>query len=111
MEMACNQSPTSVMWFFRDRGFNEKSINDMFTKCKRLEGAHKDRASENWDFLKSIGIQERKLPSIITKCPKLLTLGLHERLVPMVECLATLGTKPREVASTITKLKRSCALF
>ncbi|GFS37680.1 mitochondrial transcription termination factor family protein [Actinidia rufa] len=75
----------------------------MLKKCKRLEGVQRERACENWDYLKSIGIQERKLPSIVVKCPKILTLHLDEKLIPMVQCLATLGTKPREVASAITK--------
>ncbi|CAN1289372.1 Transcription termination factor MTERF6, chloroplastic/mitochondrial [Linum perenne] len=88
MEMACNQNPTSVMWFFRDRGFDDKSINDMFTKCKRLEGAHRDRASENWDFLKSIGIQERKLPSIISK---LVSYSIDTKLKEFVDFLVGLG--------------------
>ncbi|CAI9780497.1 unnamed protein product [Fraxinus pennsylvanica] len=75
----------------------------MLKKCKRLEDVQREKASENWDYLKSIGIQERKLPAVVGKCPKILTLDLHEKLVPMVSCLATLGTKPKEVASSITK--------
>jgi mTERF domain-containing protein len=75
----------------------------MFRKCKCLQGTQGDRASGNWAYLKTIGIQERKLPSIISKCPKVLTLGLNEKLIPMVECLATLGSKPREIASAITR--------
>ncbi|KAL6963561.1 hypothetical protein U1Q18_034572 [Sarracenia purpurea var. burkii] len=75
----------------------------MFKKCKRLEGLQRERANENWDYLRSIGIRERKLPSVVVKCPKILTLHLDEKLVPMVQCLATLGTKPGEVASAITK--------
>lgn len=91
------------MWFFKDRGFNEKNIQEMSRKCKHLEGVDRERASENWDYLKSIGIQERKLPYIVGKCPKILTLDLQEKLMPMVQCLASLGTKPNEVASAITK--------
>ncbi|PSS08263.1 Transcription termination factor like [Actinidia chinensis var. chinensis] len=97
----CHNS--SIMWFFKDRGFDDKSIHVMLKKCKRLEGVQRERACENWDYLKSIGIQERKLPSIVVKFPKILTLHLDEKLIPMVQCLATLGTKPREVASAITK--------
>ncbi|XP_059647338.1 transcription termination factor MTERF6, chloroplastic/mitochondrial isoform X2 [Cornus florida] len=98
-----NSHNGSIMWFFKDRGFDDKSIHEMFKKCKRLEGAERERASENWTYLRSIGIQERKLPSIVLKCPKILTIGLSEKLVPMVQCLATLGTKSSYVASAITK--------
>lgn len=98
---ACSSS--SMMWFFKDRGFDEKNIQGMFRKCRRLEGVHQERASENWAYLKSIGIQERKLPYIVSKCPKILVLGLNEKIVPMVECLRTLGSKPNEVASAIAK--------
>ncbi|KAH7518226.1 hypothetical protein FEM48_Zijuj09G0149000 [Ziziphus jujuba var. spinosa] len=101
MEISTTQN--CIMWFFRDKGFDDKSIHEMFKKCRRLEGLQRERASENWAYLKSIGIQERKLPSVVSKCPKILTLGLHEKLVPTVECLKTLGTKPREVASAIAK--------
>ncbi|KAK2665768.1 hypothetical protein Ddye_004342 [Dipteronia dyeriana] len=103
MEISTSQNGSSIMWFFRDRGFDDKTINDMFKRCKRLQGVERERASENWAYLKSIGIQERKLPYVVSKCPKILTLGLNEKLVPMVQCLTTLGTKPREVASAIAK--------
>ncbi|CBI37711.3 unnamed protein product, partial [Vitis vinifera] len=102
MEISSSQNG-SIMWFFRDKGFDDKSIHEMFKKCKRLEGVHRDRASENWAYLRTIGIQDRKIPSIVTKCPKILALGLNEKIVPMVQCLATLGTKPSEVASAIAK--------
>lgn len=98
-----NSHSSGIMWFFKDRGFDDKSVHEMFQKCKRLEGVQREKASENWDYLRSIGIQERKLPSVVRKCPKILTLGLHEKLVPMVNCLETLGSKPQEVASAITK--------
>ena len=101
MEMGTTQN--GIMWFFRDKGFDDKSINEMLKKCKRLKGVERERASENWAYLKSVGIQERKLPSVISRCPKILTLGLHEKLVPTVECLNTLGTKTGEVASAIAK--------
>lgn len=94
---------SSIMWFFKDRGFEDKSIHQMFKKCKRLDGVQRERAYENWDYLRSIGIQDRKLPSVVAKCPKILTLHLDEKLIPMVQCLVTLETKPGEVASAITK--------
>ncbi|KAG6399436.1 hypothetical protein SASPL_140917 [Salvia splendens] len=94
---------SGMMWFFKDRGFDDKSIHDMSKKCKQLSDVDRERASETWDYLKSIGIPERKLPVVIGKCPKILTLDLHDKLVPMIQCLATLGTKPKEVASAITK--------
>ncbi|XVE93027.1 hypothetical protein REPUB_Repub01dG0154600 [Reevesia pubescens] len=102
MDVASSQNGGRIMWFLRDKGFDDKS-NEMFKKCKRLQGVQKERASENWSYLKSIGIQERKLPSVVSRCPKILALGLNERLVPMVECLATLGTKCHEVASAIAR--------
>ncbi|GAV84799.1 mTERF domain-containing protein, partial [Cephalotus follicularis] len=106
MELGSSQNggaACSIMWFFKDRGFDDSSIHNMFTKCKRLQGIQSERASQNWDYLKSIGIQERKLVNLVSKCPKLLALGLDEKLVPMVQCLTTLGTKPGEVASAIVK--------
>ncbi|KVH98345.1 Mitochodrial transcription termination factor-related protein, partial [Cynara cardunculus var. scolymus] len=98
-----NSHNNSILWFFKHKGFDEKGINEIFRKCKRLECVQKENLSANWDYLKSIGIHERKLPSIVTKCPRIMTLDLNEKLVPMVQCLATLGTKPDEVASAITK--------
>ncbi|KAL1569226.1 Transcription termination factor mterf6, chloroplastic/mitochondrial [Salvia divinorum] len=97
------ETGSGIMWFFKDRGFDDKSIHDMSKKCKQLNDVDRVRASETWDYLKSIGIPERKLPTVIGKCPKILTLDLHDKLVPMIQCLATLGTKPKEVASAITK--------
>ncbi|KAJ6739539.1 CGI-12 PROTEIN-RELATED [Salix koriyanagi] len=104
MEITTSQNGnSSLLWFFRDRGFDDNAIHEMFRKCKRLQGTQRDRASENWAYLKTVGIHERKIPSIISKCPKILTLDLNEKLIPMVECLTTLGSKPHEVASAITK--------
>lgn len=94
---------SSMVGFFKEKGFDDKNIDELFTKCKRLEGAERETASQNWAYLKSIGIQERKLPYVVSKCPKILTLSLNDKLVPMVQCLTTLGTKPREVSSAITR--------
>ncbi|KAG8382069.1 hypothetical protein BUALT_Bualt05G0038200 [Buddleja alternifolia] len=102
-DMESSSHGSSLMWFFKDRGFDDKSIHEMSKKYKRLEDVNREKASENWDYLKSIGIHERKLPTVIGKCPKILTLDLHEKLVPMVQCLSSLETKPKEVASAITK--------
>ncbi|KAK3029099.1 hypothetical protein RJ639_039243 [Escallonia herrerae] len=93
----------SITWFLKDQGFDDQNIQEMLKKCKRLEGVQRERASENWAYLSSIGIQDRKIPSIVARCPKILALGLNEKLVPMVQCLVTLGSKPGEVASAITK--------
>ncbi|KAK4400998.1 Transcription termination factor MT, chloroplastic/mitochondrial [Sesamum angolense] len=95
METSCQGN--GIMWFFKDRGFDDKSIHEMSRKCKRLEGIDREKASENWEYLKSIGIQERKLPVVVGKCPKILTLDLHDKLVPMVQCLRALETKPKEL--------------
>uniref|UniRef100_A0A6V7QSH0 Transcription termination factor MTERF6, chloroplastic/mitochondrial n=1 Tax=Ananas comosus var. bracteatus TaxID=296719 RepID=A0A6V7QSH0_ANACO len=93
----------SILGFLKDKGFDDKSIQSMLGRCKRLHSVEGDKASENWNYLRSIGIQERKLPHVVSKCPKVLALGLNEKLIPTVECLSTLGTKPGEVASAITK--------
>ncbi|KAI3737093.1 hypothetical protein L2E82_27088 [Cichorium intybus] len=98
-----NSHNNSILWFFKHKGFDDKGIHEIFRKCKRLESVQKENVSQNWDYLKSIGIQERKLPSIVTKCPKIMTLDLNEKLVPMIQCLTTLSTKPHEVPSAITK--------
>ncbi|XP_010529872.1 PREDICTED: transcription termination factor MTERF6, chloroplastic/mitochondrial-like [Tarenaya hassleriana] len=92
-------SSSGIMWFFRDKGFDDQSIQKMVKKCKQLQNSPTDLASENWSYLKSIGIHERKLPHIVSRCPKILTFRLHER----VQCLSTLGSNPRDVASAITK--------
>jgi mTERF domain-containing protein len=103
MEISSGNNSSNMMWFFKDRGFDDTIIKAMFKKCKRLETAQRERADENWEYLKTIGILERKLPSIVSKCPKILVLGLNEKILPMVECLNTLATKPNEVASAIAK--------
>ncbi|KAH9621023.1 hypothetical protein KSS87_005306 [Heliosperma pusillum] len=103
MEVSSTHSSGSVLWFFKDKGFDDKSINDMFKRCKRLENLQREKASQNWAYLQSLGIQERKLPSIVGKCPKLLTFGVDETLEPMVQCLKTLATKPEDVTTAIIK--------
>ncbi|CAA0838826.1 Protein kinase superfamily protein [Striga hermonthica] len=101
MGTSCQVS--SIMWFFKDQGFDDKNIHEMTRKCKRLDDITKEKASENWEYLKSIGIHERKLPAIIGRCPKILAIDLHEKLIPMVQCLKSLQTKPKEIAHAITK--------
>ncbi|XP_020207766.2 transcription termination factor MTERF6, chloroplastic/mitochondrial [Cajanus cajan] len=103
MEVTSSHNSSSMMWFFKDRGFDDNTAQGMFRRCRRLESVHEERASENWEYLRSIGIQERKLPSIVSKCPKILALDLYDKIVPTVECLKTLETKPHEVASAIAK--------
>ncbi|CAH8384750.1 unnamed protein product [Eruca vesicaria subsp. sativa] len=99
-----SSSSMSIKRFLKEKGFDEQSIDKMLTKCKQLEKAQTDVASENWDYLSNIvGIKDRKLPYIVSRCPKILTLRLHERLIPMFECLSSLGRNPREVTSAITK--------
>ncbi|KAG6539146.1 transcription termination factor MTERF6, chloroplastic/mitochondrial-like [Zingiber officinale] len=93
----------SIVEFFEEKGFDDEKINRMLRKCNRLESIERERASENWDYLESIGIQKRKLPYVIFKCPKILALSMNQKLVPTVQCLATLGSKPGGVASAITK--------
>ncbi|XP_057766655.1 transcription termination factor MTERF6, chloroplastic/mitochondrial-like isoform X1 [Salvia miltiorrhiza] len=94
---------SGIMWFFKDRSFDDKSIHDMFNRCRRLEDVDREIASETWGYLKSTGIPEGKLSMAIRKCPEILTLDLHDKLVPMIQCLGTLESRPKEVASAITK--------
>ncbi|KAH7856470.1 hypothetical protein Vadar_001738 [Vaccinium darrowii] len=75
----------------------------MIKKCKRLESVQRQKAHENWDYFRNFGIRERKLLYVVSKCPKILGLHLDKKLIPMVHWLATLETKPGEVASAITK--------
>lgn len=103
MEVSSSQNSSSILWFFKDKGFDDKSIHDMFKRCKRLENLQREKASENWDYLGNLGIQERKLPSVIIKCPKILTFNVDATIEPMVQCLKTLATKPDEVATAIIK--------
>ncbi|KAH0449556.1 hypothetical protein IEQ34_020248 [Dendrobium chrysotoxum] len=65
----------------------------MFRRCKYLECVERDKACEVWDYLRTLGIQERKVLNVISMCPKVLTLNLNEKLLPVVQCLSTLGTK------------------
>ncbi|KAL5975436.1 Transcription termination factor mterf6, chloroplastic/mitochondrial [Asimina triloba] len=103
MDMDANGSHVSVIGFFREKGFDDETIHAMLKKCKHLEVVDRERARENWTYLNSIGIKERKLPYVVSKCPKILILGLNEKLMPMVQCLSTLAAKPSEVALAITK--------
>lgn len=101
---------SSIMWFFKDKGFDDKSINAMLKKCKRLEDVQREKADENWAYLTSIGILERKLPNVVARCPKILSLGLDEKLIPMVQFLGTLlGTKPNDIATAVTKFPQILA--
>ncbi|CAL9127544.1 unnamed protein product [Musa textilis] len=87
----------SIVEFFEEKGFDDESMNRMMRRCNRLESTGRGRASESWDYLGSIEIQKRRLPYDVSKCLKILTLGLNQKLVPTVRCLAILGSKPGEV--------------
>lgn len=89
--------------FLKSKGFDEKAIQELFNKCKALQHADSKNGAANWDYLTTIGIQERKLPHVISKCPKILTLDHEERLVPTVQCLLTLGSKPGDVGAAVVK--------
>lgn len=89
--------------FLKSKGYDEKVIQELFNKCKALHHADSKNAAANWDYLTTIGIQERKLPHVISKCPKILTLDHEERLVPTVQCLLTLGSKPGDVGAAVVK--------
>ncbi|KAG6495367.1 hypothetical protein ZIOFF_043170 [Zingiber officinale] len=55
----------------------------MLRRCNRLENIERERASENWSYLESIGIQKRKLPYGLSRsCPLLAffqALGISEK--------------------------------
>ena len=103
-ETASSASPVSC--FLREKQFTEESIHKIIHRCARLkeEGAEM-RARENWRILcDTVGIPQRKLPSIASKCPHLLAISnLHQKL----HCLAAgLGAEPKEVAAAITRFPR-----
>ncbi|CAD5189258.1 unnamed protein product [Musa acuminata subsp. malaccensis] len=102
----------SIVEFFKEKGFDDESINRLMRRCNRLESTGRGRATESWDYLGSIGIQKRRLLYVVSKCPKILTMGLNQKLVTTVRCLATLGSKPGEVTSAITKFPHivSCSV-
>ncbi|KAK8916830.1 hypothetical protein KSP39_PZI023051 [Platanthera zijinensis] len=92
-----------ILRFLKSKGFDDENIERMSKRCKYLECIERERACEVWDYMRTIGIPERKMLHLISKCPKILTLSLNEKLVPLVQCLSTLGTKSDEVATAITK--------
>ncbi|KMZ75857.1 Mitochondrial transcription termination factor family protein [Zostera marina] len=99
-----NEGSGGISGFLKQKGFDREIREKMLTKCKRLNDVHPDIAGENWTYLgTNVGIPKRKLPHMIQKCPKLLTLSLHEKLIPMVQCLLTLGTKSNEVTQAIIR--------
>ncbi|KAF3781863.1 hypothetical protein EJ110_NYTH35585 [Nymphaea thermarum] len=103
MEINGGVQRQSILGFLKEKGFDEKCMGQMLQKCKHLEFTEAERAQENWKYFEDIGIPRRKLPALIRKCPKLLVLGLDERLKPTVECLKALSKKPKEVTSAILK--------
>ncbi|KAK4341222.1 hypothetical protein RND71_039723 [Anisodus tanguticus] len=100
-------------------GFDDKSIHEIFQKCKRLEGVQREKASENWDYLRSIGILERKLPCVVRKCPKILTMrnssrwftvlrhwdqnhrNVEEKLCPLLAFFEALGVTEKQLGKMI----------
>lgn len=99
-----NQNSGGISGFLKQKGFDEESTEKMLMKCRRLNNVNPDVAGENWTYLgTTVGIPKRKLPHMIQKCPKLLTLSLYEKLIPMVQCLSTLGTRSGEVTQAIIR--------
>ncbi|ONK81869.1 uncharacterized protein A4U43_C01F33700 [Asparagus officinalis] len=103
METTTNSHKAQVIGFLKQKGFVDDQIHDIFKRCNKLETIERASIDGNWNYLTSIGIQERKLPRVISKCPKILTLSLDNKLIPTVNCLLTLGSKPSEVSSAIVK--------
>lgn len=95
-----------VAWsFLREKGVAEVSIKKMMERCNGLgrEGVER-KLQPNWAFLEQhIGIPKRKLPSIVSRCPQILVLGLHEKLRPMADCLGGLGAKKVDLAAAILR--------
>ncbi|KAK9095748.1 hypothetical protein Sjap_021245 [Stephania japonica] len=104
MEEVGNGNNGGIERFLRERGVDEKSINDMLCRCKRLRGVEAERAAQNWSYFNTtLGIPHRKLPSLLLKCPKLLALDLHRQIIPTAHCLLALASKPSHLTSAITK--------
>lgn len=91
--------------FLKSKGLSDIAISKMMHRCVRLQSpsAH-DKLPSNWAFLEHhIHIPARKLPSVVSRCPQLLVLGLHEKLRPMVDCLSGLGAPKVELADAIAR--------
>lgn len=94
----------SLTQWLREKGFDEEAIGRMSRRCKNLHGLDAGEASGVWDYLLNVvKIERRKLRYVVTKCPKVLTLSVDDKLVPTVQCLTTLQAKPGEVAQAIVK--------
>ncbi|KAJ8461252.1 hypothetical protein OPV22_034178 [Ensete ventricosum] len=69
MERTTDQKHSTVE-FFKEKGLDDESINRMRRRYNRLENTGRGRASESWDSLGSFGIQKRRLPYVVSKCPQ-----------------------------------------
>ncbi|CAL9774446.1 unnamed protein product [Musa acuminata subsp. burmannicoides] len=83
----------SIVEFFKEKGFDDESINRMMRRCNRLESTGRGRASESWDYLGSIGIQKRRLLYVVSKCPKILTMGFKSEACYYCPVPCNLGIK------------------
>ncbi|ONK68765.1 uncharacterized protein A4U43_C05F15770 [Asparagus officinalis] len=99
-----NTDKAHTVEFLKEKGFTKNRTQNVFRRFESIEESH---VRDNWNYLKSMGIQEKKLPHIVSKCPRILTLSLDNKLLsklmPTVHCLETLGSKPRDVAAAIAK--------
>jgi len=94
----------SLAQWLRENGFDEETVARMSRRCKNLHSLDAGEASGVWDYLlTSVKIERRRLRHVVAKCPKVLTLPVDGKLVPTVQCLATLQAKPGEVAQAIAK--------
>jgi mTERF domain-containing protein, mitochondrial len=97
-------SGKSLTQWLRENGFDEEALARMSKRCKSLPSLDAGEASGVWEYLlNGVKMERRKLRHVVAKCPKVLTLSVDGKLVPTVQCLATLQAKPGEVAQAIAK--------
>uniref|UniRef100_A0A453RK97 Uncharacterized protein n=1 Tax=Aegilops tauschii subsp. strangulata TaxID=200361 RepID=A0A453RK97_AEGTS len=94
----------SLTQWLGEKGFDEEAIRRMSKRCRNLPNLDAGEASGVWDYLlNDVKIEHRKLRYVVTKCPKVLTMSVNEKLIPTVQCLTTLQAKPGEIAQAIIK--------
>jgi len=97
-------SGKSLTHWLRENGFDEDAVARMSRRCRNLHSLDAGEASGVWDYLLTgVKMERRKLRHVVAKCPKVLTLSVDGKLVPTVQCLATLQARPGEVAQAIAK--------
>ncbi|OAE19288.1 hypothetical protein AXG93_909s1180 [Marchantia polymorpha subsp. ruderalis] len=94
-----------VVTFLKEKGLEENIITHMLSKCVRLTSVNlTERVRPNWAFLETeVLIPSRKIPTVVHRCPQLLVLGVHEKLLPMVMSLRGLGFDAKELSTVISQ--------